>query len=105
MAKEIVGMSSFEYAVTHRHDPRQVSRILVEEEGFTGGSDGEYRREVDDWKDIVAKVGDDEILFSFYWPGSKVTTKYYEYLVESGRLLQRVADRLRGIDSLLDVEE
>lgn len=57
--------------------------------GFKGGLDGFYSVEVESWNDLVAQVKSDEVEFSMHWPGTSVTEKHYEYLVECGRILEQ----------------
>lgn len=69
-------------------------RDILLQEGFADDGDNEFLIEVMNWKSFRAKVKKDEILFSFYWPGSSITSKFYDYLVRCGMIIQRIKYRM-----------
>ena len=85
---------TFQYAVVPDHASISDMGEVLMDVGFEPDGDQEYVKEVLNWKAVRAEVKKDEILFSFYWPGSSVTSKYYEYLLHCGMLLEKIRLRL-----------
>jgi hypothetical protein len=90
---------SYKWAVVPEGDVsvRQKKQIL-ESSGFQPDGDHEYVRDVNDWKKFRAKIESDGIEFSFHWPGTSVTSAYYDYLVKCGMIIECIKMKLEYLD-------
>lgn len=85
---------TYQWAVVPDAASIEQMQDVLREVGFDEDGDNEFVTDLMGWKPFRAKVKKDEILFSFFWPGSKTTSKYYDYLVHSGMMIQKVRQRL-----------
>lgn len=85
---------TLQYAIVPEYASIPDQKEILEKEGFRQDEEYEYVKEIMGWKALRAEIKKDEILFSFYWAGASVTSKYYEYLISCGRLIERIRIRL-----------